>query len=104
MDSRIAKLLNTDDISIRNCFDIFSKTFGIMPNLKDKCDLYYLLYKTTDIIKYDYIHQKIYIYLIIFYSNFGFECQLLNLDTNYINKIFTVIHDTNITHFLFKLL
>lgn len=106
----LADQLKVDSVRINNCCNIFdqwvhSKQVG---NHKltnaDKILLNKLLNNVKDDIKYDYPLQKLYVYMIILFSNFISEGIFLDLDEKYMNIVIQVLLKSNIVEELFKLL
>ena len=110
VDILLANKFSVSISRINKCYDIFdylvcSKQIKYHKLLDtDKIILNKLLDNNEDNTKYDYPLQKIYVYMIIFFSNFISEGILLDLDDEYIDIIIQVLLNTNITRELFKLL
>lgn len=110
VDSVIATNLNIDVHRIYNFYSIFEKFVHSVYEKPykfidhDKITLLKLLKNVKDDIKYDYPLQRLYIYMIIIYSNFISEGICLDLDDKYISLMIQVLMNTNIVHELFKIL
>lgn len=104
MDNIIASKLNLTINKLKKCYLLFEKFSEYKLTLNDKMCLLHLLNKVDDKITYDFVSQKLYVYLLIIYSNFKIEYCNLEIDSDYMNTIIEVIRNTNIISELFKLL
>lgn len=104
MDNVIASKLNLTKNKLKESYLLFEKFSDYKLTSSDKMCLLHLLDKVDDKITYDFVSQKLYVYLLIIYSNFKIEYCNLEIDSNYMNTIIEVIKNTNIISELFKLL
>jgi hypothetical protein len=110
VDNVIAEKFKVDITRIYNCCNIFEqlvhsnkvKTHEFTHD--DKIIVNKLLDNVEDNTIYDYPLQKLYVYMIILFSNFIGEGIFLDLDDEYMNIIIKVLLNTNIVEELFKLL
>lgn len=110
IDTVIANKFNVGIPKIHNCYNIFNqivfteqvKNHQLTEN--DKLLLNKLLDNVKDNTNYDYPLQKLYVYMIILFSNFISEGIFLDLDDEYMNIVIEVLLNTNIIEELFKLL
>lgn len=102
--------LFVENFRVNHCYDIFNQLVysnQIQSNKFtdiDKILLHKLLESVNDNTKYEYPLQKIYVYMIILFSNFISEGIFLDIDDEYMNIVIEVILNTNIIEELFKLL
>ena len=110
IDTVIAKKFRVGILKVHNCYNIFNQlVFSEQINShKFTNDYKILLNKLLDNVKdntnYNYPLQKIYVYMIILFSNFISEGIVLDIDDEYINIVIQVLLNTNIIEELFRLL
>lgn len=110
IDTVIANKFGVSIKRVINCYDIFNQLVFTKQvkshelTNEDKMLLNELLDNVKDNTNYDYPLQKLYVYMIIFFSNFISEGIFLDLDDEYMNIVIEVLLNTNIIEELFKLL
>lgn len=110
IDDLIVDQFRIDNNRLSNCYNTFNQLVYSkqVPSHKftnnDKLLLIKLLNNVNDNTNYEYPLQKLYVYMIILFSNFVSEGVFLDIDDDYINIIITVILNSNIIEELFKLL
>lgn len=110
IDTIIANKFKVGIPKIHNCYNTFNQLVfskhveNHQLTNKDKILLNKLLDNVKDNTDYEYPLQKIYVYMIILFSNFISEGIFLDIDDEYMNVIIQVLLNTNIIEELFKLL
>jgi len=110
IDTALANKFKVGIPKIHNCYSVFNELvfYRHVENHKltdaDKYMLNNLLENVKDDTDYEYPLQKLYVYMIILFSNFISEGIFLDLDEEYMNIVIKVLLNTNIIEELFKML